>query len=393
VSGVAEVALGDVASVVRTMIEPSEIGEGTFYVGLENITSGGGFNGVAVLKPGEVASTKFVFSKHEVLFGKLRPYLAKVARPHFGGVCSTDILPIAPGPGLNRDYLAHFLSQPATIALAAQRATGANLPRLSPKELEKFRLPLPSVEEQRRIARVLDAADALRAKRRDALSRVGLLSEAYFLEMFGDPVTNPMGWGEGAVLGDLADVMGGITKGRKLKSSVVLRQVPYLAVSNVQDRRLDLSTVKTICATPDEVERYRLVPGDLLLTEGGDPDKLGRGTLWNGALNPCLHQNHIFRVRITNRNVLDAQFLSWQIASIRGRRYFLRAAKQTTGIATINKTQLSSFPLFLPPIDLQKKFSSSVTSVASLQGSHSRHLVHLDALFASLQDRAFKGEL
>jgi type I restriction enzyme S subunit len=166
-----------------------------------------------------------------------------------------------------------------------------------------------------------------------------------------------------------------------------------LAVSNAQDRRLDLSAVKTICAAADEIERYRLVSDDLLLTEGGDPDKLGRGTLWDGALQLCLHQNHVFRVRITNRNVLDAQFLSWQIASTRGKRYFLRAAKQTTGIATINKTQLSSFPLFLPPIDLQRKFSSRVASIASLQGSHSRHLAHLDVLFASLQDRAFKGEL
>jgi type I restriction enzyme S subunit len=393
VSGVTEVALGEVASVVRTTVEPSEIREGTFYIGLENIMPGGRLNGVAELKSGEVTSTKLVFTEREVLFGKLRPYLAKVARPHFSGVCSTDILPIAPSPKLDRDYLAHFLSLPATIALAAQRATGANLPRLSPRELEKFRLPLPSIKKQREIARILDAADTLRVKRHNTLSELTVLPEACFLDMFGDPVTNPMEWDEGSALGDFANVMSGITKGRKLRSSATLCEVPYLAVSNVQDRRLDLSVVKTIVVSPDEIERYRLVPGDLLLTEGGDPDKLGRGTLWDGALELCLHQNHVFRVRIMNQNALDAQFLSWQIASIRGRRYFLQAAKQTTGIATINKTQLCSFPLLLPPIDLQRKFSSRVMGVGSIRECYSKHLAHLDALFASLQRRAFRGEL
>ncbi len=267
-SGVTEVALGDVASIVRAMIEPSEIGEGTFCVGLENITSGGGFNGVAVLKPGEVASTKFVFSKHEVLFGKLRPYLAKVARPNFGGVCSTDILPIAPGPRLDRDYLAHFLSQPATIALAAQRATGANLPRLSPKELEKFRLPLPSLEEQRRIARVLDFADALRAKRRKAISQVRILIGSIFHEMF---VGGRDAWPTAVVADIAASGSGSIRTGpfgsQLLHGEFTDKGVAVLGIDNAVENEFRWGKPRYISAEKyQQLSRYTVHPGDVLIT-------------------------------------------------------------------------------------------------------------------------------
>ena len=108
---------------------------------------------------------------------------------------------------------------------------------------------------------------------------------------------NPIGWEEGATFGEVADIVSGLTKGRRL-SDAATREVPYLAVVNVQDRRLVLDPLKRICATEREIDRYRLVRNDLLLTEGGDPDKLGRGTVWRGELDECIHQNHIFRVRL-----------------------------------------------------------------------------------------------
>src|SRR5690348_10681963 len=100
-----------------------------------------------------------------------------------------------------------------------------------------------------------------------------------------------------------------------------------------------MATIKTIEASGDEIARYRLCKNDLVLTEGGDRDKLGRGVLWNDELPVCIHQNHIFRVRLT-QPILHPVFLSWLVGSERGKDYFLRAAKQTTGIASINMTQL-----------------------------------------------------
>lgn len=272
-----------------------------------------------------------------------------------------------------------------------RKATGANYPAVSDRIILESRVPIPPLPEQRRIAEVLDRAEALRATRRAALAQLDTLTQSIFLEMFGDPVTNPKGWLETQTLGEVAEIVSGVTKGRNLDGKPT-RLVPYLAVLNVQDRLLDLTVVKTIQATEGEIQRYRLLPGDLLLTEGGDPDKLGRGTLWRGELPECIHQNHVFRVRLT-RTSLKPIFLNWLIGSTRGKRYFLRSAKQTTGIASINMTQLRGFPLLIPPFALQCEFAGRVTAVEKLNATYRASLAEIDAVFAALQHGAFRGEL
>jgi type I restriction enzyme, S subunit len=257
--------------------------------------------------------------------------------------------------------------------------------------LMAIRLLLPPLPEQRRIAEILDKADALRAKRRAAIKKLDELTQYIFLDMFGDPATNPKGWRADKTLGDIADIVSGVTKGRSLDGKPT-RSIPYLAVINVQDRLLNLSTVKNIDATEDEIARYRLQKDDLLLTEGGDPDKLGRGTLWNEELPECIHQNHVFRVRLKAKEVLPL-FLNWLVGSQRGKRYFLRSAKQTTGIATINMAQLRGFPLLIPPVTTQSQFALRVATADKQKRVHLASLAELDALFASLQHRAFRGEL
>lgn len=382
--------LGDVASIERSSIQPEEIKSGTSYVGLEHIEP----SGLLKAKPidaGILASSKFCFTSGHVLYGKLRPYLAKIACPDFSGICSTDIVPILPGPKLDRRYLFHFLRQPSMVSYATSRAVGVNLPRLSPSVLEQFPLPLPRLTEQRRIAAILDKAEELRAKRRATVAQLATLSEATFLDLFGDPATNSKGWPDGKRLGEVADIVSGITKGR-IPQRNCLREIPYLAVVNVQDHSLNLSVVKTILATETEIQLLRLICDDLLLTEGGDPDKLGRGTLWNNELPECIHQNHIFRVRLVSSE-LHPVFLNWLVGSQRGKRYFVRSAKQTTGIASINMTQLRNFPLLLPPIDVQREFAHRIATIEKLKSSYRASLVQMDTLFASLQYRAFRGEL
>jgi len=336
-------------------------------------------------------SNKFAFDDGHVLYGKLRPYLAKIAAPTFTGICSTDILPIKPSARLNRRYLLHYLRIPEMVAYAASNAVGINLPRLSPKALESFEIPLPSIEEQRQIAAVLDAADALRAKRREALAQLDGLVEAVFHDLFGDPVLNPRGWREGRVLGEVAEIRSGITKGRK-SGDLPLAPVPYLAVVNVQDGFIVLDPIKSIDATAAEVERYHLRVGDILLTEGGDADKLGRGAVWHGQIDPCIHQNHVFRVRLTDAG-LAPEFISRLLGSQRGKRYFLRMAKQTTGIASINLTQLRGFPILEPPLAAQEEFLNQLSCIRDTEAVLQRSAEQMDMLFASLQQRAFRGEL
>jgi type I restriction enzyme S subunit len=171
-------------------------------------------------------------------------------------------------------------------------------------------------------------------------------------------------------------------------------------VANVKDGFLNLSDVKKTLASEEEIDSCRLQPGDVLLTEGGDPDKLGRGTYWQGEIGECLHQNHIFRIRF-NQDQFDPAFLALQFRSPYGKSYFLRHAKQTTGIATINQTVLSNFPLIVPPFAEQQKLAASLltnltliesaTEASQLQRREFAKLA--DAIISSSCQRSSSGRI
>lgn len=154
-------------------------------------------------------------------------------------------------------------------------------------------------------------------------------------------------------LADVAEVQTGIAKNNE-KALADPIELPYLRVANVQDGHLDLSEIKTIAVESSRVERYSLEDGDVLVTEGGDFDKLGRGTVWRKQISPCLHQNHVFAVRVNRKHLLP-EFLAAYCAAEPGRRYFLACSKQTTNLASINSSQLKELPLRLPPLDEQHR--------------------------------------
>jgi type I restriction enzyme S subunit len=290
---------------------------------------------------------------------------------------------------IDSGYLYWWLS--ANKATLQHLGRGATFKEVSKQIVADLQIPLPTLCEQKRIAAILDAAAALQAKRQASIEQLDYLLQSTFLQTFGDPVTNPRGWIDSVLLGEVADITSGVTKGRKLRNQST-REVPYLAVVNVQDRHLVLDPVKMIEATDAEIAKYRLLRSDLLLTEGGDRDKLGRGTLWQDELPECIHQNHIFRVRLHDERWVPV-FLNWLVGSDRGKRYFLSQAKQTTGIASINLSQLKRFPLLLPPLPLQQRFASVVEAVESHKILLKAQQAELHSLFASLQLRAFSGEL
>ncbi|HVL09771.1 MAG TPA: restriction endonuclease subunit S [Burkholderiaceae bacterium] len=152
----------------------------------------------------------------------------------------------------------------------------------------------------------------------------------------------------------VAEVRTGLAKGKPALIDPV--EVPYLRVANVQDGHFDLGEIKTILVERSAIKRYQLHAGDVLMTEGGDFDKLGRGAVWSGEISPCLHQNHLFVVR-PDSSVLNAIFLAALSSSHYGRAYFESCAKRSTNLASINSSQLKEFPVVLPPYSEQAQIA------------------------------------
>jgi type I restriction enzyme, S subunit len=378
------VRLGDVATIVRKTIAPERISDGTTYVGLENIERGGALLNITSVSCGDLASTKFEFTADQVLFGKLRPYLAKIARPAFSGVCSTDILPITPGPRLDKNYLAQYLVTPDVVAIAASRATGANLPRLSPGELAKFEIPLPPLDVQQRIAAILDQADALRAKRREALAHLDDLTQSIFLDMFG---------GDSSVwpTEPIAKACNLVVDCVNRTAPIVEGPTPYkmIRTSNVKSGQVDLSSVRYV---EEDVflrwnRRATPRPGDVLLTREAP---VGQSGILDTDEQVFLGQRlMLYRV---NPEKLTPEYL---LASFNGQ--FLQAQFDKAGSgSTVKHLPLPvcrSFEVVLPPVELQQEFTTSIHELQSLKNRHREQLTDLNALFASLQSRAFVGEL
>ena len=243
----------------------------------------------------------------------------------------------------------------------AQFANVSTVPSITASRLKGEPILLPPLPEQRAIAAVLDSID-------DAIEGAGAviaatlgLRDALLHDLLTRGVpgwhtewrevpglgTIPAAW-QVARLGDVATVQTGraVKKGSPVEGT---HEIPYLSVANVKDGYLDLTVVKAMRVSDGEIERFGLQHGDVLFTEGGDADKLGRGTVWRTEIPVCLHQNHIFAVR-PNSGVLTSEFLSFFAGSGLGKRYFLGAAKQTTNLASVNSTQLKDMTLPLPGI-------------------------------------------
>jgi type I restriction enzyme S subunit len=157
-------------------------------------------------------------------------------------------------------------------------------------------------------------------------------------------------------------VQSGLTLGKSYNSKT-LPGFPYLRVANVQSGYFSLDEIAYISVPNRVAEKYYVRKGDILVTEGGDLDKLGRGTVWSGEIENCLHQNHIFAVRITNE-ITTAEYVSMIMESDYGKKYFTNTANKTTNLASTNSTKLGNFPVIIPPRGIQEAISKYVTELS-----------------------------
>lgn len=377
------VALGEVATIERNVVDPGAFEPATAYLGLEHIESGGRIVSYDTVGRAQIRSAKFTFGPGHVLFGKLRPYLGKVALPSLDGLCSTDILPIRPGKDLDRRYLAHFLRQPSVVAFAASRATGANLPRLSPAALAAFEIPLPELARQRRIAAVLDQANDLRLRRCRSLALLGDLQQSVFLDLFADLTANDT----------VADVASRTRTGpfgsQLLHSEFVSEGIAVLGLDNVVANEFQWVERRYITAEKyEQLHRYRVHPGDVLISIMGT---VGRCVVVPDDIPLAINTKHICAITPDPVRVLP-QFLRAAFLWHPESRAYLRRQTKGAIMDGLNMGIIRAMPVPLPSIGAQLAFVRRLAAIRKQAIDVSRSLTQLDALFASLQSRAFSGE-
>ena len=372
------------------------------FVGMDDVPS----NSLRIETKGSFKDMKSAGNKFylgDVLYGRLRPYLNKVVAADFEGVASGEFIVMRPNDGVVAHYLQLWMHSRRFVN-DATRDTSGDRPRIDFEKIADLELPLPPTAEQQRIvARInelfteiadgetalIHVRDDLDTWRRallkaavtgeltrecraahssnesgaDVLARVAAAKAAFksskrsarrFVrdEAFDDALPQlPESW-TWSQLGEIGEVVGGVTVDKKRKP-VDPVTVPYLRVTNVQRGYLDLSEIKSITVERRVAQALTLKQGDMLLNEGGDRDKIGRGWIWEGQIEGCIHQNHVFRVRLYDPS-LSPYFLS-HYANEMGRRFFVEKGKQTTNLASISMSKISQLPIpLVPAVELQE---------------------------------------
>lgn len=371
---------------------------------------------------------KYLLSSNDILFARTGATTGKtfLVRQAPSAIFASYLIRLRPKESVRPEYLYYFFQSNAYWSQILEEKEGSAQPNVNGKKLFTIQVPVVDNETQLLISRFLEAVrsrqdgyevplpglptylsnqgrivariEGLAAKIEEAkeLRRLAM-EEAKSLrssekDVFFDDEFNKQ-WPKFA-LGDVANIRAGVTLGRRLSGPTI--KLPYLRVANVQDGYLDLSKIKDVEILKTEIDKWQLLEGDILLTEGGDWDKLGRGAVWHGEISNCIHQNHIFRLRL-NLNEFDPRYLCALIGSSYGKTYFQAASKQTTNLASINQRQLKAFVVFKPPLQKQRQIVANLEEQQSkadaLRCLQKETAAELETLMPSILDRAFLGEL
>ncbi len=374
------VRFGDVVKQMKEQVDPEADGVERYVAGehmeTENVhirkwgTVGDGYLGPAFIRG---------FRKGQVLYGSRRTYLKKVAVAEWDGVTANTTFVIEAVEGkLLQEFLPWLMLSERFTKHSVQESKGSTNPYINFPDIAKFEFDLPPIDQQRRIAEILWAVDEATVSFEDALRASDEALTTNLGAMFGNGVRDQRF--KVVPLSGVARLQTGIAKGKKYPASVRTVELPYLRVANVQDGHLNLSEMKTIVIPEAEKDRYLLRNGDVVICEGGDFDKVGRGAIWREQVADCLHQNHVFSLRADPSTILP-EFLALQLASPYGKRYFLGCAKKTSNLASINSTQVKAFPFQVPPLKEQRAF---ISDTAKLQAARDALEAHTKATRNSL---------
>jgi type I restriction enzyme S subunit len=268
--------------------------------------------------------------------------------------------------------------------------SGTGQPFIKPSDVKAHRVLLPPLAEQRRIAEVLDRAEALRAKRRAALAQLDSLPQSLFLDLFGDPAANPKGWPV-RQLGEL--IVDGPQNGLYKPSTDYGSGTPILRIDAFYDGVVtDISTLKRVRLTKAEATSFQLTENDVVINRVNSLEYLGKCALIPELPEPTVFESNMMRMRFDSK-IAHPRFVVQFLQTGFAKSQIQMRAKHAVNQASINQQDVSGFRVSLPSIELQHEFARRVTAVEKLQTPQRASLAELDALFATLQHRAFKGDL
>jgi type I restriction enzyme, S subunit len=383
--------LGDVLVFRNDIVHPRDNPRGgATFVGLEHIERDTGVRiGSEAIKLEEMSGRRSRFKKGDIVYGYLRPYLNKVWIADLDGICSVDQYVFQVTPKNDLSYIAHYLRSEIFLKTAPIDGTPGQLPRIRSGEITATPIPLPPLAEQRRIAAILDAADALRQQRRQALRLLDQLSQSIFLDMFGDLAIN--GKWPVSEFGDLvSDTKLGLVRGSEQCSPGLAHR--YLRMNAIsRDGELDLSNVWYTSATEAEVREHNLQRGDFLFNTRNSRELVGKTALFREE-DSCLFNNNILRARFNTKRV-DPEYMAAAFKSSLLQRELDMRKAGTTSVFAIYWKSLATMPVPVPPLHMQTKFAAIVGAKQLAKINFQQSSQHLDTLFAALQHRAFRGEL
>lgn len=285
---------------------------------------------------------------------------------------------------LDSQYLYYWLK--ANKEYLQDLGVGATFKEISKTVIANVEIPLPPLAEQRRIAAILDQADELRQKRQQAIEKLDQLLQATFIDMFGDPVSNPKGWDLKPV-GEISESKLGKMLDKKKQSSEN-DQYKYLRNANVQWFRFDLSDVFEMEFNEKDRKNCELKFGDILVCEGGEP---GRAAIWKNDLENCFFQKALHRVRLDMTQILPEYFvwLFWFYSKNGGFDDHITVAT----IAHLTGIKMKAMQIPIPPLSMQEEFQQKVNEIEVLRTILENSSKLFESLFSSLQNQAFSGNL
>ena len=318
-----------------------------------------------------------------------------------GWLCGTGSIRLRPNVGkLEPRWLRWLLSWSGTRDWLSLASVGTTMENVGAEIVGGMPLPMVSISAQRTVADYLDREtarlDALVAAKERVLGLLAEKRRALITRAVtrGLDLRTPLRDSGIPWLGEIpghwtptrlkfvAEVRGGFALGKNY-GSTSLAELPYLRVANVQDGHLDLTDVTTVMVPASEAATCMLQAGDVLMNEGGDADKLGRGAIWHAEISPCLHQNHVFAVRPNTHKILSVWLDAW--TSSEGAKAYLESrAKQSTNLASISSTNIKEMPIPLPPRDEQ---AAIVERMEEMCGQLDKLRVSTEATVALLKER------